>query len=154
MSILAANGFQPLLTGRWTYAPWFDGNATGGTSSVTTQEDLAIEAGPAAHGTHTNSPEGNLPAWLDAAIQAVAGVGYPARRGYVYEFGGLGNAVSTRVQEGAVGREQVFLALPAAIITNWWVVLMNRRTVGPFPFPPGAAAPVAGVGLSAARQLA
>ena len=153
LSIQGANGFQPLMNGRWTYAPWFDGNATGGTQSVTTQEALAIEAGPASHATHTNAPEGQLPAWLAGVLQNATGQNNPQRRGYVYHFGNLGNAMSSRVEDGAIGTEHIFLALPATLITSWWVVLVNRQTVGPFPFPPGAVAPPA-VNLSAPRQLA
>jgi hypothetical protein len=134
LSILAANGFQPANTGRWTYKPWFDGDATGGTPSVTSDEALAINAARGARG----SPEGTLPLWLDGAIQGVAGGQNMRRGGYVYELGNIGNAISTRV--GPVGVEHVFLAIPAQCITRWWVVLA-RCTVGPFPFPAGAVAP-------------
>jgi hypothetical protein len=136
LSILAANGFQPADTGRWTYAPWFVGDATGGTPSVTANEALAINAAGGAQG----SPEGNLPAWLVGAIQGAAGNQNLTRRGYVYQLGNLGNAISTRV--GPVGEEHVFLAIPAQCITRWWV-LLNHCTVGPFPFPAGGAAPIA-----------
>ncbi len=47
--------------------------------------------------------------------------------------------------------EEVFLAFPDQVISRWWIVLVNRYTVGPFPFPAGIAL---GVMSGASRQLA
>lgn len=147
-----AHGFLPINTGRWAYDPWFAGSASGTTPSVTTQEDLAIEAGPAARAKKW--PVGNSPAWLAGIIQNLTQANPPVYA-FVYEFGQLGNALSARVTATQVGKEHVFLAIPAACITNWWAVLPNRHTVGPFPFPAGAVAPAGGFGLSGApKQLA
>lgn len=145
-TIAASNGFQARnLGGRWTLQPWFSGNATGDTTSTTTGAALAIEAGPAAQAL--GSPVGPGPAWLAAALnnQRV--------RGYVYEMQLAPPAMSTRVATQNLGVEEVFLALPAAAINRWWAVINGRITVGPFPFPPGLAAPLV-VNVSAARQLA
>ena len=153
LSVQATNGFQSrMLNNRWAYAPWFAGNATGGTVSVTTNVATAIEAGPFAIATgEGNIDPAQIPAWLGNAVQAHSN---QQVRGFVYEFGGLAGVQSTRVAEGPTGRENIFLAIPAANVANWWAVLMNRQTVGPFPFPPGPVAPAAGIGLSAAYMLA
>lgn len=144
--IAASDGFQARnLGGRWTLQPWFSGNASGDTTSTTTGPALAIEAGPAAQAL--GSPVGAGPAWLAAAVnnQRV--------RGYVYEMQLAPPSMSTRVATQNLGVEEVFLALPAAVINRWWAVIGGRITVGPFPFPPGAGAPAV-VNVSAPRQLA
>lgn len=142
ITITNSNGFQPRnINNRWLYNPWWLGNATGDTISTTTNQGLAIDAGPAAHKARTATPEGPLPPWL---TDPVAGpLGNAVRRGYVYEIANIaGNAV--RMTATLPGYEDMYLAIPMARLVNWWVVRADRHTYGPIPFPiPNAAPPAA-----------
>jgi hypothetical protein len=147
-SIHAGGGFYPVnLAGRWTFEPYFDGSSTGDTPNATIHPDLAIEACSFAHAVGATR-DTNVAPWMTTAW----GTG---ERGYVYELGNLpANTMCTRVAEQVAGREVIFLGIPAAMITRWWVVMANRTTFGPFVFPAPAAAPAAIGGPSAARTLA
>lgn len=149
LSIQAASGFQAMhLNNLANYSPWFSGNANHDTISITTDEAIAIDAGPAAHALGA-TPEGALPPWLAGAL----GHG-TVRRGYVYEFANIGNLNSTRMSTEPIGREHIFLGIPNACITNWWVVRGDRQTYGPIPYPPPPVAPPGAGWSGVARQLA
>ncbi len=140
-----SNGFQPRTVIYGAYQPWFDGHNTA-TPSTTNDQQLAINAAKAAAGPG-GSPAGILPAWLNGVLTGLAPLG-ANRRGFVYELGNLGALNSTRLLAAPLGREHIFLAIPPAAITRWWVVLSNSHTVGPFPFPAAALAPAMGVAYS------
>jgi hypothetical protein len=142
---IAIAGFQARhLANRWQYKPFFARDAVA-TPSTTTDEALATEAPAAAHAL--GSPWGAAPNWLLPTLGAL-GVNVGPARGFVYELN-VANLTSTLLVGRPVGLEHVFLGIPVPLITNWWVVTGNRRTVGPFPFPP-----VAPVGLAPGAPMA
>jgi hypothetical protein len=144
ISIQTANGFQGRNVGNLAaFSPWFAGNAMGDTISTTANPPLAINSAKTAH-LNGGSPIGTLPAWLNAAIAgAWTEHGNPSQvRGFVYEFGNFVNAQSTRLSTEPAGKEEVFLGLPNNTIQQWWAVLHSGHTVGPFPFPAAAMAPL------------
>jgi len=120
-----AGGFLPRdVESAAAYKPWFAGHSTGHTISTTEQETLAIDACPAAKAKKIATKPGNLPAWVNVELI-----------GFVYELGGLENSHATHRQRDSVGLEHIFIAIPKSCITRWWVVMPDRRTIGPVPFP-------------------
>jgi hypothetical protein len=150
VTVNAAAGFIPMnLTNRWLYEPWFAGNSTAGTISTTTTQSLAIDA-PGAAKALGYKFDPNPPTWLAGFI----GVQQAGLRGYVYAFGNIGVREAMRVSSQTAGVEEVYLAIPNAAISEWWVVLGDRRTVGPVTYPPAVNAPIGVPNVSlAAGQL-
>jgi hypothetical protein len=102
------------------------------TPSTTVFPQWAVDFAVAALLGHAKPP---LAPWLQERIAGVAGD--TEIKAYVYELGHLPPSVrSCRVNSGkADGTEQVFLAIPKEMISRWWAVLADKRTVGPFAFP-------------------
>ena len=134
-AVLANGGFVPQnLNNLDLYSPWFEGNALDDTTSATVQQQLAVNA----HWQGGPTVVVNPPAW-------VPGLMAPADtfRGFVYEFGNLAGRQSVRVTSEPAGVEEIYLSVPHQCITRWWVVRWgDKRTIGPFVFPPAAMAPV------------
>jgi hypothetical protein len=147
-TIQAAGGFLPRNGAvRANYQPFFDGSNTGDTPGFTIDPALAIDAGPAALATG-NARDASIDAW-------VAQVGNGASRAFVYELGNLPpGTMCTRAEEQHVGREVIFLAIPDAMITRWWIVHGDRSTSGPFAFPAPNMPAAAAAQQSVPRQLA
>ncbi|WP_444844001.1 hypothetical protein [Duganella caerulea] len=135
VTILAQGGLMPQhLLNRWEYIPFFDGSTGGDTPGLTTDRHLAINAVGGAKGLGYHLDD-TMDAW-------VATLGRGDARGFVYELGNLPGATSCmRVQEQVPGREVIFLAIPHAMISQWWVVHGDNTTSGPFPFPAPAVPP-------------
>jgi hypothetical protein len=152
LNIEQANGFQGrnILT-PGTFAPWFCGNAGDDVISVTIDQRLPINAAKAgAKRTGGNRPQQvDLPLWISTAAGGLANL-----IGFVYEVQTGGGANACRLTSEPTGKEYIFLALPGAIIVNWWAVHRNGTTYGPFAFPAPAVDPQPGAAWSATGVLA
>lgn len=152
LQMWAANGFQPRNLDTDVYYPWFAGNSMADTISATNQQALAVNASSVGGAMVV----GAVPAWLDALVHPAGPMPANYYRGFVYELGNLGAAQSVRVVTEIAGREEVYLAIPRACFTRWWVVrFQDKRTFGPFAFAAGFPAPLVAPQWSGApRQLA
>ena len=141
LNIALANGFQgrSILTAG-TYAPWFCGNAGDDVVSVTTDQNLPINAAKAGKVTGGNRPtQADFPVWLSAAAGGLRNL-----IGFVYEVQTGGGPNACRLTSEPAGREYIYLELPNAVIVNWWAIHRNGTTYGPIAFP----APVADPGAN------
>ena len=154
-TIYLANGFQPLhLTQPTQYQPWFDGHNGGDTISLTTDQNLAINASLASTGAVTGAP-----VWLNSLLTAsgdynVSGRSGERIRGFAYEIVRLGMKLSVKMTHQTPGKEETWLAIPNSCIANWWVVHDSQHTFGPLPFgaPRGTAPVGAAPGWSSQRK--
>jgi hypothetical protein len=161
--LFTAGGFTGRYIGTAEYQPWFNGASNGCTISFTSRDKVSTSLNAGGKAAERNSgvrcdPAG-APPWLATVIELRRSGAMAANRirGYVYEVAPAAPAMRLTAQPA--GAEECYLGVPASRILQFWVLLGDNHTVGPFPFDDdiisGAAAPMGAGAISAqARELA
>jgi hypothetical protein len=129
------------------YGPWFDGHNGGDTISLTTDENLAVNAGTASK--NKNSAMDDVPAWMHGLLPPNSGhdVLQDSQTdrivAFVYEIQRVDTKLSVsmthnnKTQDGKkIKDEETWLAIPNKCIKQWWAVHKDHHTFGPLPFGP------------------
>ncbi|MQA42560.1 hypothetical protein [Rugamonas aquatica] len=137
--IAEAGGFKPRNYANADadrFRPWFHGHNME-TPSTSTDLKVAINAAKGAQSQEL-APEGRIPRWMMQFVRR-SNSGPNAREIYsctfVYELGEMPTAtVGASVSTDVTGEEVVFLAIPDAVISRWWIIQHDDSTIGPFSF--------------------